>query len=233
GKPLIYGSIYRFEGQAAVFNLPRRGDTRGPNYRDLFPTPPPPEMVPNCAEGGVLGVLPGIIGSLQASEAIKVLTGVGEPLDGKLYVLDASTMLSRIIAIPKNPNITITELIDYEQFCNPASGYTVPAISVQQLAQWREQGKAHYLIDVRETAEYEIANLGGDLMPLSALKTNRTDLEVIRQRKQPIVVHCRSGQRSAQAVKWLTEELGFEQVYNLEGGILAWAEAIDPELETY
>lgn len=233
GKPLVYGSIYRFEGQVAVFNLPRPDGSRGPNYRDLFPTPPPPEMVPNCAEGGVLGVLPGIIGSLQASEAIKVLTGLGEALDGKLYVLDASTMLSRTLSIPKNPDITITELIDYEQFCNPAAGYAVPTISVQQLAQWREQGKAHCLIDVRETAEYAIANLGGDLMPLSALKTNRTDLEVIQQQGQPIVVHCRSGQRSAQAVKWLSEELGFEQVYNLEGGILAWAEAIDPELEVY
>ena len=230
---MVYGSIYLFEGQVAVFNLPRPDGSRGPNYRDLFPTPPPPEMVPNCAEGGVLGVLPGIIGSLQASEAIKVLTGLGEALDGKLYVLDASTMLSRTLSIPKNPDITITELIDYEQFCNPAAGYAVPTISVQQLAQWREQGKAHCLIDVRETAEYAIANLGGDLMPLSALKTNRTDLEVIQQQGQPIVVHCRSGQRSAQAVKWLSEELGFEQVYNLEGGILAWAEAIDPELEVY
>lgn len=233
GKPLVYGSIYRFEGQVAVFNLPRQGGTRGPNYRDLFPTPPPPEMVPNCAEGGVLGVLPGIIGSLQASEAIKVLTGAGEPLDGKLFVLDANTMLNRTLAIPKKPNIAITELIDYEQFCNPAASYTVPTVSVQQLAQWREQGKAHYLIDVRETAEYEIANLGGDLMPLSALKTNRTDLKVIQQQRHPIVVHCRSGQRSAQAVKWLSEELGFEQVYNLEGGILAWAQAIDPKLEVY
>lgn len=233
GKPLIYGSIYRFEGQVAVFNLARRDGSYGPNYRDLFPSPPPPEMVPNCAEGGVLGVLPGIIGSLQASEAIKVLTGVGEPLDGKLYILDTSSMLSRTISLPKNPDLAITELIDYEQFCNPGVDASLPSISVRDLADWRQRGKAHCLLDVREVAEYELTNLGGDLMPLSTIKQNRTDLEVLRQKQQPIVIHCRSGQRSARAVKWLTEELGFGQVYHLEGGILAWAEKINPEFEVY
>ncbi len=228
GKPLVYGSIYRFEGQVAVFNLLRPDGSRGPNYRDLFPTPPPPELVPNCAEGGVLGVLPGIIGSLQANEALKVLTGVGVPLDGQLYVLDASTMLNRTLRIPKNPATKITELIDYEQFCQPASTTPVPAITVDALAEWKQAGADYQLLDVREPSEYAIANLGGQLCPLG-------QLEKWAKAYPPearLVLHCRSGQRSARAVRQL-QELGFTQVYNLEGGLLAWAKKIDPSIETY
>lgn len=228
GKPLIYGSIYRFEGQVAVFNLLRPDGSRGPNYRDLFPTPPPPELVPNCAEGGVLGVLPGIIGSLQANEALKVLSGVGAPLDGQLFVLDASTMLNRTLRIPKNPATRITELIDYEQFCNPASQMPLPSVSVEELARWRQAGADFQLIDVREPSEYEIANLGGQLRPLSQLE----DWAKAYPQEAHLVLHCRSGQRSARAVRQLRER-GFTQAYNLEGGLLAWAKEIDPSIETY
>ena len=228
GKPLIYGSIYRFEGQVSVFNLQRPDGSRGPNYRDLFPTPPPPELVPNCAEGGVIGVLPGIIGSMQANEAIKVLSGTGMPLDGKLYVLDAGSMLSRTINIRKNPDIQITELIDYEQFCNPAGRYQPPAVSVQELQEWRQQGSDFQLIDVREPSEYEIANLGGQLRPLADLEQWAPEYA----KTQRLVLHCRSGQRSARAVKQL-QEMGYQQVFNLEGGLLAWAKEIDPGLPAY
>jgi adenylyltransferase/sulfurtransferase len=231
GKPLIYGSIYRFEGQASVFNMLRADGSRGPNYRDLFPSPPPPELVPNCAEGGVLGVLPGLIGSLQASEAIKVLAQIGQPLDGKLYLFDASSMISRTISIPKNPDIKITALIDYEQFCNPAGTKKLPAITAEELAAWRASRKAHLLVDVREASEYEISNIGGRLLPWSSLKQHTDLLDPLRN--QRLVVHCRSGQRSAQAVRWLLEEQGFEEVYNLEGGILAWSEAVDPNITVY
>jgi len=228
GKPLVYGSIYRYEGQVSVFNLPRPDGERGPNYRDLFPTPPPPEMVPNCAEGGVLGVLPGIIGSMQASEALKVLGGFGEPLDGKLFLFDAAAMISRTITIAKNPATHIERLINYEQFCNPSVPEQIPGISVQELANWRAQGKAHQLVDVRQPPEYAIANLGGELIPLEDLEKQQQN---VRQDVE-VVLHCRSGQRSARAVKLLRER-GLKNVWNLEGGLLAWAKEIDSSIETY
>ncbi|MEQ8704043.1 MAG: molybdopterin-synthase adenylyltransferase MoeB [Phaeodactylibacter sp.] len=227
-KPLVYGSIYRFEGQVSVFNLLREDGSRGPNYRDLFPTPPPPELVPNCAEGGVLGVLPGIIGSLQANEAIKVLAKIGEPLDGKLYLFDAATLFSRTISIAKSPELKIEGLIDYEQFCNPVRSEPIPVLTVQELDTWRRNGRAHQLIDVREPYEFEIANLGGQLIPLSVLAGQKDELA----KDRPVVIHCRSGQRSARAVQQL-QEAGLHNLYNLEGGILAWAEQIDPALPTY
>lgn len=228
GKPLIYGSIYRFEGQVSVFNLARKDGSRGPNYRDLFPTPPPPELVPDCAEGGVLGVLPGIIGSMQANEAIKVLAQVGEPLDGKLYLFDAARMFSRTINIQRNPEVKIERLINYEQFCNPAPAQPLPSITVEQLADWRQSGQPHQLIDVREPYEYEMANLGGLLIPIAELSERSGALV----QDQPVVLHCRSGQRSARAVQQL-QKAGFDNLYNLEGGILAWAAAIDPEMPVY
>lgn len=228
GKPLVYGSIYRFEGQVSVFNLLREDGSRGPNYRDIFPTPPPPELVPNCAEGGVLGVLPGIIGSMQANEAIKVLARVGEPLDGKLYLFDAATLLSRTIKIVKHPEVAIGHLIDYDQFCNPAPAKPLPSVTVKELAEWRQRGLPHQLIDVREPYEYEIANLGGRLIPMAELPARSSELS----KETPLVLHCRSGQRSARAVRQL-QEAGFQDLYNLEGGILAWAEAIDPQMTIY
>jgi adenylyltransferase/sulfurtransferase len=228
GKPLIYGSIYRFEGQVSVFNLQQKDGRFGPNYRDIFPTPPPPELVPNCAEGGVLGVLPGIIGSLQANEAIKILAKTGEPLDGKLFLFDAATLFSRTISIPRNPATKIEGLIDYEQFCDPDRPDPIPTISVMELAAWRRRGQKHQLIDVREPYEYEIVNLGGLLIPLSRLLDQKEDILA----DQPVVVHCRSGQRSARAVRQL-QEAGFQNLYNLEGGILAWAVQVDPKLQTY
>lgn len=228
GKPLIYGSIYRFEGQVSVFNLQQKDGRYGPNYRDIFPTPPPPELVPNCAEGGVLGVLPGIIGCMQANEAIKVLAQVGEPLDGKLFLFDAASLFSRTIKIAKNPEVEIERLIDYEQFCNPVPDKPLPSITVEELVDWRQSGRAHQLIDVREPYEYEITNLGGVLIPLSALSDRIGELT----RDQPIVIHCRSGQRSARALRQL-KEAGFRELYNLEGGLLAWAEKIDRKMPVY
>lgn len=228
GKPLVYGSIYRFEGQVSVFNLERKNGERGPNYRHLFPTPPPPELVPNCAEGGVLGVLPGIIGSMQANEAIKVLAEVGAPLDGKLFLFDAATLFSRTITIKNNPDIRIEELIDYEQFCNPASSTPLPSITVDKLAQWKNTNHPHQLIDVREPYEYKISHLDGLLIPLSELEKRQEELS----KELPVVLYCRSGQRSARAVQQL-QKAGFSNLYNLEGGILEWAKSIDPEVTTY
>lgn len=233
GKVNVYASIFRFEGQVSVFNyqntaqrIPMSGEgQRGVHYRDLFPSPPPPDLVPNCAEGGVLGVLPGIIGSIQASEVIKVLSGVGEPLAGRLFVFDAADFTTRVLKIRPRPDLPpITELIDYEFFCglkpivtDTKSQTEMKELSVQELYYLKTAGADFQLIDVREPYEFEIANLKGDLIPLSILK-EKTDL--ISKTKQ-VVVHCKSGARSAQAVTIL-EKLGYENVWNLTGGILAW-----------
>ena len=232
-KPLIYGSIFQFEGQVSVFNL-KQGERRGPNYRDLFPDPPPPDLVPNCAEGGVLGVLPGIIGSLQASEAIKVLTGIGDPLSGRLFVFDALTFTSVTLNVAVNPDLpAINELIDYEEFCGiPVSSQLeeqVSQISVQEFKRWMNEEKDFQLIDVRNTYEYDIANLDGLLIPLPELSERYQEIK----RSGQVIIHCRSGKRSTDAILWLQQEKGFENLLNLKGGILAFAEEIDPEIPKY
>ena len=222
GKVNVYASIFRFEGQVSVFNLPAEDGSRGPNYRDLFPEPPPPDMVPNCAEGGVLGVLPGIIGSLQASEVIKVLTGVGNPLSGRLFLFDAATFSTRVLKFPVNPNLEIRALIDYEEFCGipkPQQAVQDFDISVQQLDALSKDGEDFVLIDVREEYEYEADQMGGQLIPLASLPAQIHQLN----KQQTIIVHCRSGQRSKKAAKLLQEQ-GFIKVHNLLGGILAWRE---------
>lgn len=235
GIPNVYASIFRFEGQASVFNFTYSDGTKGPNYRDLFPTPPPPELVPSCAEGGVIGVLPGILGSIQALEVIKVITGVGTTLAGRLFLIDTASFETRTLQIKARPNTPkITELIDYEAFCAPTilntgSEKNVASISVHTLKKWREEGKAHQLIDVREPYEYQIAHLEGNLLPLGNIE-NETDK--IR-RDVPVVVHCRSGKRSLDAIRLLEGKYGFENLYNLEGGILDWAKYIDESMASY
>lgn len=214
-KPLVYGAIYRFEGQVAIFNY-----QNGPNYRDLFPAPPPPELAPNCAEAGVLGVLPGIIGCLQANETIKLLTGIGQPLTGKLYVMDALTLLSRTIKIPRLPQRpVIDKLIDYDEFCGiKKETLDDENISPNKLKLLLEEKADFQLIDVREPHEYAIDNLGGTLMPLSQLEEWVTRIE----RDKWVIVHCQSGMRSQKAIQLLREKYGFTNLKNLEGGIVAY-----------
>jgi len=242
-KPNVHGSIFQFEGQISVFNYEDEEGTRGPNYRDLFPEPPPPGLVPSCAEAGVLGVLPGIIGCLQASEVIKIITGIGDPLSGQLFLFDAQDFSARKVKVSKNKNnpLTgenpeITELIDYEAFCGVPStngeqkkGSEVPEISVEEFKSWLDAGEDVQLIDVREPYEVEIANIGGELIPLDQV-LNEAD-KISRDKK--VVVHCRSGQRSADAIKKLQEEYDFDNLYNLKGGILAWSEEIDDSVPQY
>ncbi len=235
GKPNVYGSIFRFEGQASVFWA-----EEGPCYRCLYPEPPPPGLVPSCAEGGVLGILPGAIGTVQATETVKLILGIGEPLVGRLMLYDALGMGFREMKLRKDPdcpvcgeNPTVTELIDYQEFCGiPQAAAAeqenkVPEISVQELKAKMDNGGVNVL-DVREPYEYEIANLGAPLIPLNELPQRYEELD----REQPLAIHCRSGARSANAVK-LLQERGFENVYNVEGGILAWSEEIDPSLPQY
>ncbi len=229
GKVNVYASIFRFEGQVSVFNFSKNGE-RGVNYRDLFPSPPPPGLVPDCAEGGVLGVLPGIIGSMQASEVIKVLTNIGEPLAGRLFVFDAASFTTRILKINTNPKLEpITELIDYDMFCgykpkntdgtsrDSREGFLQgdkKEISALEFKKMIAENIDFQLIDVREQYEYDVANLGGTLIPLSNL-TEKTGL--ISKEKQ-VVVHCKSGSRSAKAIAQL-EKMGFTNLWNLTGGI--------------
>lgn len=240
-KVNVYASIYRFEGQVSVFNLPDEQGNRGPNYRDLFPSPPPPGLVPSCAEGGVIGVLPGIIGSLQANEIIKVISGLGEPLSGRLFLLDAANFETRTLKVyrnPKNPltgdNPTQRSLIDYDLFCGITREKSqerkpVKEIEVSDLQQLRESGIPHQLIDVREPYEYAIAHIDGELAPLKSVG----DFASRISRDKKVIVHCRSGVRSEKAIQELEEKFGFENLYNLKGGILAWAEEIDDTIPKY
>jgi molybdopterin/thiamine biosynthesis adenylyltransferase/rhodanese-related sulfurtransferase/molybdopterin converting factor small subunit len=238
GKPNIYASIFQFEGQVSVFNYRDKQGQLGPNYRDLYPTPPPPGLVPSCAEGGVLGVLPGIIGSLQALEVIKVITGVGETLSGRFYIFDALNFESRTFRIrPREDNPisgktpTITALIDYEQFCGMRAVEEKPLkeITVKELYDWQVKGEPFQLIDVREPHEYEIVNIGAELIPLATVAANSDRID--RDRK--VVLHCKVGGRSAKAIRELEEKFGFTNLYNLKGGILAWVDQIQPELTKY
>src|SRR5881275_543229 len=222
-KPNVYGSVFRFEGQTTVF-APHLG---GPCYRCLFPEPPPPESVPNCAQAGVLGVLPGIIGMLQTIEAIKLIIGIGEPLIGRLLHFDALKVKFRELNLRRDAqcpvcgeNPTIFSPIDYDQFCGVRrDDEAIPAMSAQELKRKMDAREPFELIDVRETFEYEIARIdGAKLIPLREIAERADEL----QREGPIVIHCHSGQRSAQAVR-LLQQRGFANVYNLEGGIDAWA----------
>ena len=240
GKPNVYASIFQFEGQVSVFNYEFEDGKRGPNYRDLFPDPPPPGLVPNCAEGGVLGVLPGIIGSMQAAEVIKVITGIGEPLVGRFFTLDAASFETRTLKIRKDPtnpisgeNPTQTELIDYQMFCGIGQDENedeeVKEISVSELKELLDSKADVQVIDVREPYEYEIVNIGAELIPLNSILG---EVEKISKDKQ-VVIHCRSGKRSANAIQLLEVEHGFENLYNLKGGVLAYADEIDTSLTKY
>ncbi len=245
GKTNVYGSIFRFDGQVTVFNYQYENGETGPDYRDLYPDPPPPGLVPSCAEGGVLGVLPGIIGSLQANEVIKVLTGIGEPLIGKLYLFDALSFTSRTLKFgkdPRNPisgeNPTITELIDYEQFCgipqheeaqDEKDNGDMKEVTVEQLKEMQDKGEDFELIDVREPFEYDIVNLEGKLIPQKEVTDHLDQIP----KDKTVVVHCRSGGRSGDIVEKLEKEYGYDNLYNLKGGVLAWADEIDPSKPKY
>jgi sulfur-carrier protein adenylyltransferase/sulfurtransferase len=239
-KPLVYGSILKFEGQVSVFNLNFKSGAYCANYRDLFPEPPDADSTPNCAVAGVLGVLPGMIGSMQATEAIKVITGIGEPLAGKLLILDALTMDSTIINIPnRSTRNYVTSLIDYEDFCGnnqdknksltSQKNSVMKEITVQELESLKESGADFQLIDVREPHEFDICDIGGELIPMGDIPAN---VDKISKDKK-VVIHCRSGKRSGDIVNWLEKNHQFENLYNLKGGILAWAKEIDPEMPTY
>lgn len=232
GKVNVYASIFRFEGQVSVFNFPNPDGSRGPNYRDLFPTPPPPGLVPNCSEGGVLGVLPGIIGSLQACEVIKVLSGVGDPLAGRLFLFDAASFTTRILKVNKDPAVEIKGLINYEQFCGIGGGTEenpLKEITPQELQQLIESNTDFQLIDVREPYEFEIANLQGELYPLSSVSSHAGKIA----RDKMVVVHCKGGVRSAKAIRELEDNFGFDNLYNLKGGILAFSKEVDSAIPTY
>lgn len=228
GKPYVYASIYQFEGQVSVFNY-----NDGPNYRDLFPTPPPPGLVPSCAEGGVLGVLPGIIGSIQASEVIKVLTGIGNPLSGRLFLFEALGFTTRTLNIRKDPTNplsdekrTITKLIDYDEFCGLNVKTTMKSITVEELHALKDSGQAFTLIDVREPYEYEAGNLEGINIPLSSITDHLDQIPQLGN----VILHCRSGKRSADAIKLLEEKYTYTNLTNLDGGMLSWKEKIEPQL---
>jgi len=235
GKINVYGSIFRFEGQATVFGAPG-----GPCYRCLYPEPPPPGLVPSCAEGGVLGVLPGIVGSIQAMETIKLILGNGEPLVGRLLLFDALMMRFRELKLRKNPDCpmcgekrTITKLIDYQEFCGirgeeAAPTVSVPEITPKELKARLDRGDDLYILDVREPHEYQICQIGGHLIPLGDLARRVNELDSSRE----IVAHCRSGKRSADAVAFL-RQAGFRKVWNLKGGILAWSDEVDPRVPKY
>ena len=235
GKPNVYGSIFRFEGQATVFH-PKEG---GPCYRCLYPEPPPPGLVPSCAEGGVLGVLPGVIGTIQATEAIKLLAGIGEPLIGRLMLYDALSMRFRELKLRRNPdcpvcgaNPTVTELIDYEQFCGiapepvRASAYEIAPVEVSE---WLHSDSAPFLLDVREPNEWEIGHLPGAMrISVNELQERMNELDTARE----MVVYCRSGVRSGRAVDML-RAAGFRKVKNMTGGILRWSDEVDPSIPKY
>jgi adenylyltransferase/sulfurtransferase len=235
-KPNVYGSIFRFEGQITVFSYPG-----GPCYRCLYPEPPPPGLVPSCAEGGVLGVLPGIVGTIQAAETLKLILGKGEPLVGRLLLFDALAMRFRELKLRKNPECpvcgehpTVTRLIDYAEFCGvrgeevSTTVSNVPEITPRELKARLDRGDDIFILDVREPHEYQICNLGGRLIPLGELPRRAAELDSSRE----IVAHCRSGMRSADAVEFL-RQAGFRKIWNLKGGILAWSDEVDPSVPKY
>jgi sulfur-carrier protein adenylyltransferase/sulfurtransferase len=236
-KPNVYGSIFRFDGQASVFYPPH-----GPCYRCLYPEPPPPGEVPSCAEGGVLGILPGLIGCIQATEAVKLILGQGEPLIGRLLLYDAMAMSCREFKVRRNPNClvcgdrpTITQLIDYDQFCG-AGGQETPMtpdssgeVTVQELKKIMDSGEKVFILDVRNPEEYQICRIPDSvLLPLGELPLRVAELD----KDKPMIVHCKSGMRSAKAIQFLKDQ-GFDKLKNLKGGILAWADQIDRTMPKY
>ena len=238
-KPNVYGSIFRFDGQASVFSPPQ-----GPCYRCLYPEPPPPGEVPSCAEGGVLGILPGLVGCIQATEAVKLILGTGAPLIGRLLLYDALQMSFQEFKIRRNPRCpmcgdqpTIKALVDYDHFCgirgqeSPAAAPADSAgeITVEDLHRRLQQGDKVVILDVRNPEEYQICKIAGStLLPLPALPQRFGELDKSRE----MVVHCKSGMRSAKAIQFLKQQ-GFTQLKNLKGGILAWADKIDPAMPKY
>jgi len=237
GKPNVYGSIFRFDGQITIFGAPG-----GPCYRCLYPEPPPPGLVPSCAEGGVLGVLPGIVGTIQAAETLKLIIGKGDPLIGRLLLFDALAMKFRELKLRKNPECpvcgehpTVTKLIDYAEFCGvrgeegPVATMTnVPEVTPRELKARLDRGDDLFILDVREPHEYQICNLQGHLIPLGELSRRVHELDSSKE----IVAHCRSGKRSADAVEFL-QKAGFRKIWNLKGGILAWSDEVDPSVPKY
>jgi molybdopterin/thiamine biosynthesis adenylyltransferase/rhodanese-related sulfurtransferase len=238
GKPNVYGSIFRFEGQASVF-----ATEEGPCYRCLYPEPPPPGLVPSCAEGGVLGILPGLVGVIQATEVIKLILGKGTSLAGRLLLVDALNMRFRELKLRKNPecpvcgdNPTVTELIDYQQFCGIAPETPqeasvkngIPQLSVKELKKRIDAGEEVFILDVREPYEYQIANIGGTLIPQNGVPQRLAEID----RDREIVVQCRSGARSQRIAEFLKQS-GYPRVVNLAGGILAWSDEIDPKVQKY
>jgi len=240
GIPNVYASIFRFEGQAAVLALPD-----GPCYRCWYPEPPPPGLVPSCAEGGVLGVLPGIMGTIQAMEAIKLILGIGQPLKGRILLFDALQMKFRELKLRKNPECpvcgtqpTVTKLIDYQEFCGLRGVETAPAVSAagalpeitaKDLKKEIDQGRDLVILDVREPHEFQIGRIpGSTLIPLGDLPKRVNELDPDRD----LVVHCKMGGRSAKAVEFLRQS-GFQKVRNLQGGILAWSEQVDASVPKY
>lgn len=231
-KPLVYGSILQYEGQLSVFNAFQPDQSRSTNYRDLFPIPPQPHEVPNCEQAGVLGVLPGIIGSMMASEAIKLITGMGECLINKLLIFDSLSLETLTVSIPnRNSRVDIKELIDYDDFCGlnqqKAKSLGMKEITVQELKNLLDAKADFQLIDVREVHEFEQSNIGGEHIPMAEVPHQ---IERIQTTKQ-VVMHCRSGGRSGNIIQWLEKNHGFDNLYNLKGGILAWAKEIDPSLD--
>ncbi len=234
GKPNVYASVFRFEGQASVF-----ATKDGPCYRCLYPEPPPPGLVPSCAEGGVLGILPGLLGMIQATETIKLILGKGDSLAGRLLMVDALSMRFRELKLRRNPecpvcgpNPTITALIDYEQFCGigreEKSTATMADMTPEELKRRLDAGDDLFVLDVREPNEYQICNIGGHLIPLNDLPKRVSELDASRE----IVVHCKMGGRSAKAVDFLRQS-GFSKVHNLAGGINAWADRVDRTMPKY
>ena len=238
GKPNVYGSIFRFEGQASVF-----ATEAGPCYRCLYPEPPPPGLVPSCAEGGVLGILPGLVGVIQATEVIKLILGKGDSLIGRLLLIDALNMRFRELKLRKNPecpvcgtNPTVTALIDYDHFCgivpetpqekNVKNG--IPQLTVKELKGRRDRGEDVFLLDVREPYEFQIAQIGGKLIPQNDVPQRLAEIP----RDREIVVQCRSGARSQRIAEFLKQS-GYTKVVNLAGGILAWSDEIDPKVQKY
>ena len=238
GKPNAYGSIFRFEGQASVF-----ATKDGPCYRCLYPEPPPPGLVPSCAEGGVLGILPGLVGVIQATEVIKLILGKGDSLAGRLLLVDALNMRFRELKLRKNPecpvcglNPTVTKLIDYQQFCGIAPETQeekklkngIPQMTVKELKHRLDVGDNVLLLDVREPYEYQIANIGGKLIPQNDVPQRLAEID----RDREVVVHCRTGGRSQRIAEFLKQS-GYSNVANLAGGIHAWSDEIDPSIPKY
>jgi adenylyltransferase/sulfurtransferase len=238
GKPNVYGSIFRFEGQASVF-----ATAEGPCYRCLYPDPPPPGLVPSCAEGGVLGILPGLVGVIQATEVIKLILGKGESLIGRLLLVDALAMRFRELKLRKNPECpvcgqhpTVTQLIDYQQFCGIAPETPeekdvkngIPQLTVKELKRRIDAGEEMYILDVREPYEYRIAQIGGKLIPQNEVPQRLSEID----REREVIVQCHSGIRSQRIAEFLKQQ-GYPKVVNLAGGITAWANEIDPKMQKY